>query len=130
MTIFLLGKNTSITKTIKSMLKSVDNCVISNYSSIDIAIAELSTQRQYDLLIANLEDYSASSTFLIQELIRLFPSVPLLAIHSYANKNLIQPMLKAGATGYLQNGVPENKLYNAVEKVTSGKTTILTEYTY
>lgn len=76
-----------------------------------------------------LEDYSAPPTRIIQDVRRKTTFAPLLVIHFYQRKLLIDPLLKAGATGYLQNGIPESELFEAVNSVCSGSEVVVTEST-
>lgn len=129
MDILLLGKKSSITATLQSMLQSIDEwslVVISNLSTLENP--EYS-EGDFSLIIANLEEFEASSTTVISQIRQSHPKIPLLAIHSYLNQELIQPMIAAGASGYIKNDVSESVLIEAVRKVASGNQYILAEST-
>lgn len=128
MHILLVGNTSSITTTIKTMLQSIDN---SSVQHTDLAKLKKSEQPEakYDLIVANIEDFDNPSTKVVSKVYTQFPDIPLLVIHSYLNKTLIMPMIKAGATGYIQNNVSESQLIEAVQKVASGTKCIIAETT-
>ncbi|NIT58184.1 MAG: hypothetical protein GWN00_18725 [Aliifodinibius sp.] len=128
MHILLVGNASSITTTIKTMLQSIDN---SSVRHSDLARLKKSEQlsAEYDLIVANIEDFDRPSTKIVSEINKQFPDTPLLVVHSYLKKTLITPMIKAGATGYIQNNVSETQLIEAVQKVASGTKCIIAETT-
>lgn len=120
MQILLLGKTSSITNTIHMMLRSVDGGSTKLHSNLDDFEIMNEERSKFDLLIANLEDFRRTATIAVSQIRSHFPDTPLLAVHSYLNRNLIKPLLNAGATGYIQNNISDSKLIKAVQKVASG----------
>lgn len=134
MKILLLGRDSSVTKAVYSLLDTSEEWATSMYSSWDESetdpLLEMVKKAQYDLLIINLEDFDSPPTELIQKITNLAPSIPLLVIHSYNNELLIDPLIQAGAIGYLQNGIPEEGLFKSVRTVANGEQSIIAESTY
>lgn len=132
MNILLFGQNNSITHTIHEMLDSAAGWMATLiYESELNPRVEINDQEAgYDILVANLSGLSESPKSIVQQLLAIFPSTPLLVLYSYSQEILIKPLISAGANGYLQVGSSEVKLLDAVKKVAEGEKVILTETTY
>lgn len=134
MHILLVGQVDSVTQTVFQMLEEVDEWfvkVITSHKNDDGHAGPSSPKYPaYDVIVANCLGFSDSPNKLIRQITAQFPNTPLLALHSYSQKLLIQPLFEAGATGYLQVGIGEDKLLQAINKVITGKQCILTENTY
>ncbi len=131
MDILLLGNSSTITNTLHSMLQSVDGWSVTSVVEL-YSLSNLQAQQSphYDLIISNLEDFEASSVPLITTITNHFPGIPLLVIHSYSNENFINPMLNAGATGYIKSDISEHQLLEAVKQVVAGKQVLIADSTY
>ncbi|MEL7833768.1 hypothetical protein [Fodinibius sp. Rm-B-1B1-1] len=129
MEILLLGKSSTITATVKTMLQSIDDWIVR--SNVEFSpYPQLSTEPyEYDILIANLEDFNTSPIPLIEEISKQYPQTPLLIIYSYRNKELITPILAAGATGYIQQEMSEEDLFKAVNKVSENQEIVIADFT-
>lgn len=130
MDILLLGRDTSVTNTIKDMLKSVEEWSVTRSFSIEKVADQTSDDGVYDLIVANLADFSPPPTSIINKILNHFSSAYLLVLYSYSQKLLIQPLLEAGANGYLQNGISEDQLLEAVKTVANGNQYIGVETSY
>lgn len=128
--ILLLGRDTSITNTVKDMLRSVETWSVTKTSSIKNTTKKTSENSFYDLIVANLADFSPPPTKIIRKIKDHFPSSNLLVLYSYSQKLLIQPLLDAGANGYLQNGLSEDNLFEAVKTIAGGSRYISIESAY
>lgn len=131
MELLLLGDNSTITNTIYSMLHSVDNWTVT--FGVELTFLSPKAVEQlpnFDLVIANLEDFETSSIPLITEIINYFPDTPLLVIHSYSDNSFIKPMLNAGATGYIKSDISEHQLLTAAQKVARGQQVVIADSTY
>ena len=130
MNILLLGKNSSITDTVKEMLQSIDGWSVSFNVELSPFPPSLSSEpSEYDVLVANLEDFNTSPIPFIKEINNRYPKTPLLIIHSYNNKKLIIPMLTAGAMGYIQNEMSEDDLFKAVRNTSKNQEILIADYT-
>ena len=129
MHILLVGKTSSITTTIHTMLRSDDEWSAQLHSDLDNFSTFNEEKSDFDLLIANLEDFRRTSTKVVSQIRSYFPDTPLLVVHSYLNNLLIQPLIEAGATGYINNNVSDSKLIETVQKVASGNECIIVENT-
>jgi len=99
-------------------------------SRSEIDIDSLNEETDYDILVANLNGFPESPTSIVKQISETFPKIPLLVLYSYSQKILVKPLILAGASGYLQVGSSEVKLFEAVKKVSDGQELILTETTY
>lgn len=113
------------------MLQSVESWSVTNVVELNsLPTFQTPQYSDFNLLIANLEDFEISSVPLITQINRQFPQTPLLAIHSYSDDNFIKPMLEAGAAGYIRNGISEHALLEAVQKIAAGQQVIIADSTY
>lgn len=129
MQILLVGKTSSVTTTIQTMLQSIEVWSVRFYSDLTNVSKSKEIKAEFDLLVANIEDFSQPSTKVVSQICTQFPDTPLLVVHSYLNKSFIKPMINAGATGYIQSEVSDNQLIEAVQKVASGTECIIAENT-
>ncbi|WP_440999746.1 hypothetical protein [Fodinibius sp. SL11] len=129
MQILLVGKTSSITTTIKSMLKSMDNWSVQLHSDLNTLDRYEEEKSEFDLLITNLEDFDKASTKIVAQIRTHFPETPLLVIHSYLDNMLIKPIINAGATGYIRNNLSEDQLIEVTQKVASGTKYIIAKTT-
>lgn len=128
MDILLLGRENSITQTIEEMINSVEEWNILTVSTL--ADAQSSAQSsQYDIILVKLGGFPTSTRTVIQKINAEFPDTPLLVIYFYSQPSLIKPLLKSGATGYLQEGLSEEKLFVCIRKVSDGEKQVFTENT-
>lgn len=131
MNILLVGKNNSITNTLQEMLISVDRWKITHSSAIHRLEEKMANQTIDPLLFAlvllNMSGFSSKPVQLVNQLKHLLAPVPLLVMASYDRRSLIEPLLKAGAQGYLQNGCSDDHLIKAVQTVAAGKQYVKTE---
>ena len=124
MHILLTGKDNSITDTVAYMLDSKQEYAITKYILPDrLENFRLSIERtsRFAAHIANLTGFSISPRELISAILSELPSVPLLVLYSYRKEFLIKPLLEAGATGYLQVGMSEETLFEAIKNTSAGK---------
>lgn len=112
------------------MLKSVEAWSVYRRFSIEGVADETSDDGFYDLIVSNLADFSPPPTTVINKILNHFPSTYLLVLYSYSQKLLIEPLIESGANGYLQNGIPEDQLLEAVKTVANGNQYIGLETTY
>ncbi len=131
MNILLLAQQTFVSETVKTMLESADDWSVIKASSLDSLTDSSSPEdSKWDIIVANLADFSKAPTQLIRKIRGRYPATPLLVMYSYNQELLIHPLINAGATGYLQNGIPEQGLLKAIEEVAAGEEFIMTESTY
>lgn len=134
MQILLLGRDTSTTNTVEQMLESANQWSVTRSSAWAIKDQkkhpQIPNEAAWDIIIANLTDFAEPSPLIIQGVTSYFSAVPLLVLYSYNKKELIEPLLEAGATGYFQNSSSETDLIETVKSVSAGKECISTESTY
>lgn len=133
MHILLLGRDTSVTETIEQMLSSIEEWSVNKILSPDFnnvkQLLSDSKKSALDLIIANLADFPTPPKKIIQNVTAHFLKTPLLVLHHYSRTLLVKPLIEAGATGYLQLGLPEDHLHKAVENTSRGNAYIDTENT-
>lgn len=130
MDILLLAAETMISNTLLRMLESHSGWNVCRwfYPEVD-KIHEQTDGRSFDGIVVNLPDFTDFYILVIHKIKREFPDLPLLALSNYADDLLIEPLLAAGADGYLQLGCSDTDLRNAVKSVFNGKPCVITENT-
>lgn len=126
MNILLVGKTSSVNTTLKTMLEAKQGWSVRQQSDLD---SSGFSGNDLNLMIANLEDFYAPSVDIISHLCECYPGTPLLAIHSYSDQALIQPMLAAGATGYIKSEISEEQLIEAATKVAAHQKHVIADFT-
>jgi len=120
MDILLFGKDNSVTDTLESMLASVDEWNIIRTLSLshnENNIQDRDHNAAYKVIVANLFEFSTSPKKLTQKITSRFTDLPILILYSYSHDFLISPLIKMGATGYLQIGASEKRLLEAIKTV-------------
>lgn len=75
-----------------------------------------------DLLMPGMDGISAT-----REIHQKYPKVQVIALTSFAEQNLVQGALQAGAIGYLQKTVTAKELGTAIRSAYAGKMTLSSE---
>lgn len=133
MKILFVGRESVVTETIYQMLSSIDNWQITlmpSWQDLDQQLTDKDKEKSlFEVLIVNLTDFSDPPLKIIKHLISQFAALPLLVLNSYRRRSLIDPLLDAGALGYVQIGISEDNLLKAVSSVAKDKQCIITENT-
>ncbi len=77
-----------------------------------------------DLMMPGVDGITAT-----REIHQKYPSVKVIALTSFAEQNMVQGALQAGAIGYLQKNVTARELGNAIRAAHEGKMTLSPEAT-
>lgn len=75
-----------------------------------------------DLLMPGMDGITAT-----REITRKYPQVKVIALTSFAEQNMVQGALQAGAIGYLQKNVSAKELGNAIRSACEGRMTLSPE---
>lgn len=75
-----------------------------------------------DLMMPGMDGISAT-----REIHQKYPKMHVIALTSFAEQNMVQGALQAGAIGYLQKTVTANELGNAIRSAYAGKMTLSSE---
>ena len=75
-----------------------------------------------DLMMPGVDGIAAT-----REIHQKYPSVKVIALTSFAEQNMVQGALQAGAIGYLQKNVTAKELANAIRSACTGKMTLSPE---
>lgn len=75
-----------------------------------------------DLLMPGMDGITAT-----REITRKYPQVKVIALTSFAEQNMVQGALQAGAVGYLQKNVSAKELGNAIRSACEGRMTLSPE---
>lgn len=130
MDILLLAAETMVSQTLQRMLKSYKGWSIFRWYQPKIdKLTEYRSPDSLDGIVVNLPDFADFYISVIQIVRKQFPDLPLLALSNYGDDLLIEPLLAAGADGYLQLGCSDEDLRNALEKVLEGESCVITENT-
>ncbi len=77
-----------------------------------------------DLMMPGMDGITAT-----REIHKKFPQIKVIALTSFAEQNMVQGALQAGAIGYLQKNVTAKELGNAIRSACAGKMTLSPEAT-
>ncbi|MEW6403882.1 MAG: response regulator transcription factor [Chloroflexota bacterium] len=77
-----------------------------------------------DLMMPGVDGIAAT-----REIHQKFPTVKVIALTSFAEQNMVQGALQAGAIGYLQKNVTARELANAIRGACEGRMTLSPEAT-
>jgi len=77
-----------------------------------------------DLMMPGMDGITAT-----REIHQKYPKVKVIALTSFAEQNMVQGALQAGAIGYLQKNVTAKELGNAIRSACAGKMTLSPEAT-
>lgn len=75
-----------------------------------------------DLMMPGMDGITAT-----REIHQKYPKVKVIALTSFAEQNMVQGALQAGAIGYLQKNVTAKELGNAIRSAHEGRMTLSTE---
>jgi NarL family two-component system response regulator LiaR len=77
-----------------------------------------------DLMMPGVDGITAT-----REIHKKYPQVKVIALTSFAEQNMVQGALQAGAIGYLQKNVTAKELGNAIRSACTGRMTLSPEAT-
>jgi len=77
-----------------------------------------------DLMMSGVDGITAT-----REIHQKYPKVKVIALTSFAEQNMVQGALQAGAIGYLQKNVTAKELGNAIRSACAGRMTLSPEAT-
>ncbi len=77
-----------------------------------------------DLMMPGMDGITAT-----REIHKKHPEIKIIALTSFAEQNMVQGALQAGAIGYLQKNVTAKELGNAIRSACAGKMTLSAEAT-
>jgi DNA-binding NarL/FixJ family response regulator len=119
MYILLQGKDSQLTNTIDNMLSSVQDWQVIQTSSHRFSTEDRTLRKlkktKFDVIVSNLADYSIPGKKLIKEITSHFPSSPLAVLHVFSRQLFIEPLLRAGASSYIQLGISEHCLQKGID---------------
>jgi DNA-binding NarL/FixJ family response regulator len=74
-----------------------------------------------DLILIDLSSSIKNSCEFIEKLHKLLPKVPLIALHFYKDRELVDEIIQAGASAYLLINTSPAELNNAIQGIRQGK---------
>lgn len=89
----------------------------------------LAQQLQPDVVLMDLKMPEMDGVAATRELRARFPKMRVLVLTSFAEDNMVQGALQAGATGYLLKNVTGQELANAIRAAHAGRMTLSSEAT-
>ena len=105
--------------------------VLGNNCKIDMACDgdELFTclkEKQYDILITDLNMPKVESVVLIEQIINAQPKIKILIVSINPNEILAKHYLQSGAYGYIQKGTDDKEMKDAIRNIALGKKHVTT----
>src|ERR1043166_6108818 len=80
--------------------------------------------RKPDVVIMDLMMPGVDGITATREIHQKYPNVKVIALTSFAEQNMVQGALQAGAIGYLQKNVTAKELGNAIRSARAGRKTL------
>jgi DNA-binding NarL/FixJ family response regulator len=112
----------------KFLLVNKDMKLVGEASDGDEAVQKTSLYRPdvvlMDLMMPGMDGITAT-----RQIRQKYPSVKIIALTSFAEPNIVQGALQAGAIGYLQKNVTAKELARAIHSACEGKMTLSSEAT-
>ena len=112
----------------KFLLVNKDMKLVGEASDGDEAVQKMSLYRPdvvlMDLMMPGMDGITAT-----RQIRQKYPNVKIIALTSFAEPNIVQGALQAGAIGYLQKNVTAKELTRAIHSACQGKMTLSSEAT-
>ena len=112
----------------KFLLVNKDMKLVGEASDGDEAVQKTSLYRPdvvlMDLMMPGMDGITAT-----RQIRQKYPNVKIIALTSFAEPNIVQGALQAGAIGYLQKNVTAKELTRAIHSACQGKMTLSSEAT-
>jgi DNA-binding NarL/FixJ family response regulator len=124
----IIGKNQSINECFGELINENKTFTFSYFHPMEAfqEIEKLSNPG-VDLVLIDLSSSITNSCEFIGKMRGLLPDIPLIALHFYKDKALIDEIIYAGASAYLLINTSSVELNNAIKEITHGKTYITSE---
>lgn len=90
---------------------------------------QMASLHQPDIILMDLMMPGTDGITATREIHRKYPKVKVIALTSFAEQNMVQGALQAGAIGYLQKNVTAKELGQAIRSAHEGKMTLSPEAT-
>lgn len=90
---------------------------------------QMASLHQPDIVLMDLMMPGTDGITATREIHRKYPKVKVIALTSFAEQNMVQGALQAGAIGYLQKNVTAKELGQAIRSAHEGKMTLSPEAT-
>ncbi len=124
----IIGNNQSINQCFGELLSGQHAFTYTCYQPAT-AISELSTQadQKIDLLLIDLSISIKNSCDFVSRVHKLKPGIPIIALHFYKDRTLVEEIITAGASAYLLVNSGFNEFAGAIEKIMNGEKYITRE---
>ena len=110
----------------KFLLINKDIKLVGEASDGDEAVQKASLYKP-DVILMDLMMPGQDGITATHEIHRKYPEIKIIALTSFAEQNMVQGVLQAGAIGYLQKNVTAKELAHAIRLACAGKMTLSSE---
>ncbi len=90
---------------------------------------QMASLHKPDVILMDLMMPGTDGITATREIHKKFPQIRIIALTSFADQNMVQGALQAGAIGYLQKNVTAKELGNAIRSACAGRMTLSPEAT-
>jgi NarL family two-component system response regulator LiaR len=90
---------------------------------------QMASLHKPDVILMDLMMPGTDGITATREIHKKFPQIKIIALTSFADQNMVQGALQAGAIGYLQKNVTAKELGNAIRSACAGRMTLSPEAT-
>ncbi|NCU31726.1 MAG: response regulator transcription factor [Candidatus Moranbacteria bacterium] len=124
----IIGKNQSINECFGELINE-NNTFTFYYFQPNVAFQEIEKLNNpgVDLVLIDLSSSIKNSCEFIGKMRDLLPDIPVIALHFYTDRALVDEIINAGASAYLLINTSSVELNNAIKEISLGKTYITSE---
>jgi len=125
--VILIDDHTKIHFAIGKLLNEVDNIDLIAQGSSGQEAIDLCQQYQPDVILMDVIMPDLSGIEATQAILKRFPTIKILALSGFMDKDSIQAMLEAGAVGYVLKTSNTDELANTIRTAYGGNTVFSTQ---
>lgn len=118
----IIGNNQSINQCFGELLKGQHAFTYTCYQPADV-ISDLSAQTDHELelILIDLSISIKNSCDFVSQVHKLYPGIPIIALHFYKDRTLVEEFITAGASGYLLVNTSISEFSSAIGKIMNGE---------
>jgi DNA-binding NarL/FixJ family response regulator len=105
---------------LRSLLEGSDDIAVVGEASNGLKVVEICDRQEVDIVIMDINMPEMDGIQATRELLKRHPSIKVLGLSMYNDREYISDILKAGACGYILKNTGKETLLNAIRTVQSG----------
>ena len=106
---------------LKTLIKDVPGFVLAGEANSGDDALRLARSCQFDIALMDIEMSGKNGIETTRELLREYPKAKILALTMYNEKEIINKVMEAGASGYVLKNVNKAELIDEIKKIADGQ---------